>query len=585
MKRRLAAILAADVVGYSRLMEQDEASTLNALKSRRKEVLDPLVAKHHGRVFKVTGDGVLVEFASAVSAVQCAVELQREMTAANVGHPKDRHIVLRIGVNLGDVMVEGGDLYGSGVNVAARLEAIAEPGGILVSGTAYEYVRNKVEVDFNDLGLQNLKNIDVPVRVYGVADTTAVAVAATSPAAERPSIAVLPFTNMSGDPEQQYFSDGITEDIITELSRFRSLFVIARNSSFQYRDKAVDVRRVAHDLGVQYVVEGSVRKLGERLRFTAQLINASTGNHLWSERYDRDLRDIFTVQDDVTRSIVGALTVGLEDETLERAIRKHPESLQAYDHWLRGKRSIWARGLKNLQSRSHFERAIAIDPSYSAAYSGLAITYQMEALDFPLPVDFQSAYDKAFEFAQRAEALDDADYQAHVALAWPYLYRREYDRVKKHLERALKLNPNDADTLANATILLAYLGEPEEGIKFGEAALRLNPRHPDWYLGYLAQALFAARRYDECLAVRVLVPDVFIDSTFSGAALFAQMGRLDEARQWADKGIARLATTPGGALAVADGRVVQALLYNNPFRRQEDRDHFADGMRKAGVPG
>ncbi len=584
-QRRLAAILAADVVGYSRLMEADEGATLAALKARRRDVLDPLVAMHQGRIFKTTGDGVLVEFGSAVNAVQCAVDLQQGMVSANSSQPEDRHIILRIGVNLGDVTVESGDLYGDGVIIAARLEALAEPGGILVSGTAYDHVGTKVNAGFDDIGAQTLKNIAQPVRAYRVASVLAAATTAPKSVTDKPSIAVLPFTNMSGDPEQENFSDGISEDIITELSRFHGLFVIARNSSFTYKGKSVKVGTIGRELGVGYVLEGSVRRAGNRVRITAQLVDAGTGNHIWADRYDRELADIFAVQDDVTLSIVGALTVGLEDEALERARRKRPENLQAHEHWLRGKRSIWTTGPKNLESRRHFERAIAIDPGYSAAYSGLAITYQMEALDFPLPADFRSAYDKAFECAKRAIELDDADYQAHIALAWPYLYRREYDRARRHLEQALTLNPNDADTLANAAMLFAYLGEPNEGVKCGENALRLNPRHPDWYLGYLAQALFAARRYDEGLTVRVRVPAVYIDSSFNGAALLAQMGHLDEARRWAEKGIARLAATPGGAMAVAEGRIIQALLDNNPFRRQEDQDHFADGMRKAGVPG
>ena len=395
--RRLAAILVADVVGFSRLMATDEAGTMAALKARRRDVLEPLVANHQGRVFKTTGDGVLVEFASAVNAVQCAVELQQGMAAANEGRTEERHIILRIGVNLGDVMVEGGDLYGDGVNIAARLETLAEPGGILVSGTAHDHIGSKVKVAFEDMGAQTLKNIAQPVRAYRVAATPVVAVATPKHVSDKPSIAVLPFTNMSGDPEQEYFSDGITEDIITELSRFRSLFVIARNSSFVYKGKPIKVGTVARELGVKYVLEGSVRRAGSRVRVTAQLVDAASGNHVWAERYDRELADIFAVQDDVTRSIVGALTVGLEDEALERARRKRPENLQAYEHWLRGKRAIWTTGESNLQSRRHFERAIAIDSNYSAAYSGLAITYQMETLDFPLPADFQTAYDKAFQ--------------------------------------------------------------------------------------------------------------------------------------------------------------------------------------------
>ncbi|HEX6093330.1 MAG TPA: adenylate/guanylate cyclase domain-containing protein, partial [Dongiaceae bacterium] len=289
VQRRLAAILAADVVGFSRLMEADEAGTLAALKARRKDVLEPLVARHEGRVFKVTGDGVLVEFASAVNAVQCAIDLQQAFGDANGDLPEERRIVLRLGVNLGDVMVEGGDLYGDGINIAARLQALADPGGILVSATAHDHVKNKLKAGFDDLGPQALKNLAEPVRAFRVAGISAMAAAPAKAPANKPSIAVLPFTNMSGDPEQQYFSDGITEDVITELSRFRSLFVIARNSSFQFRDKAVDIRRVARELGVQFVVEGSIRKLGGNLRITAQLIDAATGNHLWAERFDSAL--------------------------------------------------------------------------------------------------------------------------------------------------------------------------------------------------------------------------------------------------------------------------------------------------------
>jgi len=289
VRRRLAAILAADVVGYSRMMERDEAGTLAALKQRRKATLEPLVARHQGRVFKVTGDGVLVQFDSAVNAVECAIELQQEMATANQSLPDDRHIILRIGVNLGDVIVEGSDLYGEGVNVAARLESIVEPGGILVSGTAHDYIRNKIKVRFDDLGPQTLKNITEPVRAYRVSDTPVVAAAAISHAADKPSIAVLPFANMSGDSAQDYFSDGITEDIITELSCNHGLLVIARNSSFQYRAAAVDVKRIGRELGAQYVVEGSVRRGGEHVRITAQLIDAATGGHVWAHRYDRGL--------------------------------------------------------------------------------------------------------------------------------------------------------------------------------------------------------------------------------------------------------------------------------------------------------
>lgn len=336
VRRRLAAILAADVVGYSRMMERDEAGTLAALKHRRKVTLEPLVARHQGRVFKVTGDGVLVQFDSAVNAVQCAIDLQQEMAAANQPLPDDQRIVLRIGVNLGDVMVEGSDLYGEGVNVAARLESIVEPGGILVSATTHDYVRNKIKVRFDDVGPQSLKNIAEPVRAYRVSDTPAVAAASISHAADKPSIAVLPFINMSGDSAQDYFSDGITEDIITELSCNHGLLVIARNSSFQYRATAVDIKRIGRELGAQYVVEGSVRRGGEHVRITAQLIDAATGGHIWAHRYDRALQDIFAIQDEVTTAIVGTVVGQIQAAGIDRTRRKRTDSMAAYDYFLRG---------------------------------------------------------------------------------------------------------------------------------------------------------------------------------------------------------------------------------------------------------
>jgi adenylate cyclase len=309
-RRRLAAILAADVVGFSRLMEKDEAGTLGALKDRRKQVLDPLVARHEGRVFKVTGDGVLVEFGSAVNAVECAVELQEGMAAANTGVPEDRHIVLRIGINLGDVMVEGGDRYGEGINIAARLEGLAEPGGILVSGTTYDHVQSKVKVGFEDLGAQGLKNIAQPVRAYRIVKGAGSEKPTVRPKTDKPSIALLPFVNMSGDPGQEFVANGITENIITGLSKFRDLLVIASTSTFTYKGRAVKIQDVSRDLGVQYVLEGSVQRAGDRIRITAQLIDGDTGRHVWSQRYDRSADDIFAVLDEVTDMIVASLAAG-----------------------------------------------------------------------------------------------------------------------------------------------------------------------------------------------------------------------------------------------------------------------------------
>jgi adenylate cyclase len=334
VQRRLAAILAADVVGYSRLMEQDEAGTLATLKARRKEVLEPLIVRHQGRIFKVTGDGVLVEFGSAVNAVQCAVDLQQRMAAANGDLPDARRIVLRVAVNLGDVMVEGGDLYGDGVNIAARLEGIAEPGGILISGTAYDYIKNKVPVGFDDLGTQTLKNIAEPVRVYRVVGTPAVQAKPSGASTDRPSIAVLPLANMSGDQEQQYLGDGITEDIITELSRYRSLRVIARNSSFQFRGPSVDLAAVRRKLGVQFVAEGSIRRIGSHLRLAVQLIDTATESHVWAERYDREAKDIFAVQDDMSRAIAAILEGRVAASGAEQARRRPTKDWAAYDYFL-----------------------------------------------------------------------------------------------------------------------------------------------------------------------------------------------------------------------------------------------------------
>lgn len=588
LQRRLAAIMVADVVGYSRLMEQDEAATIAAVRDRRKSILEPLISAHGGRIVKTMGDGVLIEFASAVNAVASALDLQRKMTDANRELPESRHILLRIGINLGDVVGEGPDIYGEGVNVASRLESLAEPGGVCISAKVQEELPGKIHAASEDMGEIQLKNIARPIRVYHIGPATRDRAApSTSPVRkdDKPSIAVLPFTNMSGDPEQEYFSDGITEDIITEISRFRNLIVIARNSSFAYKGGATSIAKVGRELGVAYVLEGSVRRSGNRVRITAQLVDARSGSHIWADRFDREITDMFAVQDEITQKIVGMLAVGLEDDALERAKRKQPESLIAYDHWLRGKRLLWTVGQNNLEARRHFEKAAAADTDFSRAYSGLAVTYQMEALDFPIASEAATAYESAHSAARRAIDLDEADYQAHISLAWPLLYlRHDFEGMKKHIDRAILLNPNDADTLAHAAYMLALYGEADHAVACAETAMRLNPRHSDWYTAFYSTALFTARRYPEAMAARLRAADYFIDSTFCGAAILAELDRLDEARQWADRAVARLRARPGGAEQAARG-CIQLLLDNNPYRRAEDRSHFADAMRKAGVPG
>jgi adenylate cyclase len=583
VNRRLAAILAADVVGFSLMMGRDEVGTLAALRDLRQGLIDPCIARSQGRVFKATGDGVLAEFPSVVNAVRCAVEIQQGLVLRNAALPTEQAMLMRIGVNLGDVIAERDDVLGDGVNLATRLEGIAPPGGIAVSATVRENVGTRLDLTFNDLGERALKNIAQPVRVFTVAAPSDPVLPGPLARREKPSIAVLPFTNMSGDAEQEFFSDGITEDIITELSRFRDLFVIARNSTFTYKGRAVNIRQVGRDLGAAYALEGSVRRAGNRVRITAQLIDTATGNHIWADRFDGGLEDVFQVQDEITRKIVGMLTLGLENDALDRARRKPPESLAAYEHWLRGKRLLWTDGQDNRQARQHFESAARIDPGFSRAWSGMAVTWQMEALGFWNSADWRPFYGRALECAEKALELDDADYQAHVVLAWPLLYLHDYNRMRKHIDRAIQLNPNDADTLGNATYLLGIYGDGAAAVACGEAAARLNPRFPDWYETFLSTALFAARRYEEAWVVRQKHPDYFIDSTFFGAAILARLGRLDEARAWGTRAAARLAERFGGAAHLPKS-CVQMMMDNNPYRLPEDRAHFRDALLLAGLP-
>jgi adenylate cyclase len=571
-QRRLAAILAADVVGYSRLMEVDEADTLATLKVRRKEVLEPLVAKHQGRVFKVTGDGVLIEFASAVNAVQCAVDLQRGMATANGDQTDNHHIVLRIGVNLGDVMVEGSDLYGNGVNVAARLEALAEPGGILISGTAYDYVRNKVKVGFDDFGPQTLKNISEPVRAYRVTSTPAVATTPTNAATGKPSIAVLPFADMSGDPGQQYFSDGITEDIITELSRFHDLSVRARNTSFQFRDKTIDVRRLGHELSVQYVVEGSVRRMGERMRITAQLIDAASGNHLWAERFDRDQLEIFAVQDQVVRTIVATLVGRLEAAGAEQAGRKPPMSLAAYEFVLRGVAIPYGNLETEAERRRMFEKAIALDQGYGRPHALLAHAMFLEWFRDMSGSD--ATLDRAFGLAKKAVALDENDSTCQFVLGWLHLFRRSFDLAEQYYQRALELNPNNPEQVARMGFLDVFMGRPDAAIEWLMQAKLLDPYfNPISYYHALGTAYFVAQRYDEAIAAfsRSSTMPVWVQAYL--AACHALTGKIDLAKSFAAE-VVRLTSDFSSVRLVA----------KEPYKRLSDRELLLDGLRKAGLP-
>ena len=489
VEHRLAAILAADVVGYSRLMAADEADTLIRLKRLIAEFVEPTIAEHRGRLFKTMGDGLLVEFGSAIEAVKCAVTWQEGIAEQQPDLPDDRRMLFRIGINLGDVIIEGGDVFGDGVNVAARLQALAEPGGILVSGSLHEQVQGKVEFSFLDHGEQKLKNIPRPVRAYRV-DTAAakpmVAPAAlTTPPAlpDQPSIAVLPFTNMSGDPEQEYFADGMVEDIITALSRFKEVFVIARNSSFVYKGRAVDIREVGRELGVRYVLEGSVRKAANQVRISAQLIDASTGAHLWADRFEGAIGDVFHLQDQITASVVGAIAPTLRQAEIERARRKPPANLDAYDYLLRALPYVIANTpVEAAEAIRLLGEALRLDPNYAYAHGLLATAYGQI---FRSAVGEQREESKQLgtEHARKAVALGTDD---SAALAYGgfmlLLIGQDVDSARTALEKAVALNPNSAIALTYRSLVLALTGESQAAIDDAMKALRLSPLDTSNYL-------------------------------------------------------------------------------------------------------
>jgi adenylate cyclase len=542
-RRRLAAILAADVVGYSRLMERDEAGTLAALKVRRKEVLEPLVAKHQGRVFKVSGDGVLVEFASAVNAVQCAIDLQQGMAAANAGQLIDRHIVLRVGVNLGDIMVEGSDLYGDGVNIAARLEALADPGSVLVSQAVFSHVRGKTKLDFEDLGERNLKNIKEAVRVYKI--SVAAISAGKSGLPANPSIAILPFTNMSGDPEQEYFSDGITEDIITDLSRISSLFVAARNTAFTFKGKAVEVVEAARRLNVGYVLEGSVRKAGQRVRITVQLIDGQTGGHLWAERYDRDFGDIFALQDEISKNVVEALRIKLLPKELSAITTRSTTNVEAYECYLRGRAMLqetWNDRAKLNLARKIFERAAEMDPEYAKAYAGMADCDTLLWICGDIDVSFEIMLANASKALRLAPHLAEAHASKGLAL---YMSGHPKEAASS-FEHAITLDPD----LWVAHTLYAFscrdTGRFEKAALLYGRAAELNPT--DWLSqSMLAEVYTALGQPEFCkLAARkamvrfetalVQNPDN-AEALSQGAATLVYLGESAKAEEWAKRAI------------------------------------------------
>ncbi len=504
MERRLAAILVADVVGYARLMGDDEAATFEALKDHREELIEPAIAAHRGRVVKLVGDGLLAEFPSVVEAVECGVEIQRAMVGRNTDVAPDRRIEFRVGINLGDVIVEDDDLYGDGVNVAARLEGLAEPGGITVSGTVHEHVGNRLDLPFEDLGEHKVKNIAKPVRIYRVrwsaGESTTAAPTAAAATDDRPAVAVLPFTNMSGDPEQEYFSDGLTEDIITALAHWRSFPVIARNSTFTYKDKSVDIKQAARELDARYLLEGSVRKGGQRIRITAQLIDGVSGHHIWAERYDRELDDIFEVQDEIAQRITAIVAPELVKAEVKRSTAKRPEDLDAWDCWLRGMAMTRRRTEEDIaKARELFERAIAIQPDYSDAHTGLSMTHHYDIL-LHVAKDRMATANLALEAARNAVEFDESSSTAHHALGTAYQWLERHDDAVREAEIAVALNPNDARGLHALGNKSDLVGDPR-GIARMEKAQKLNPRDAQLFthLAFLARAYLNTGAYDEAL--------------------------------------------------------------------------------------
>jgi adenylate cyclase len=540
MERRLAAILAADVVGYSRLMEQDEAGTMVALKARRKGVLEPLVARFEGRVFKVVGDGVLVEFGSAVKAMECAVELQQGMAAANSDLPEACHILLRIGLNLGDVMVEGGDLYGDGVNIAARLEALAEPGGICASAKLRDEIGRKLDLSFDDLGEQTLKNLASPVRVYRV--RSGAEPPAVRPAlADKPSIVVLPFTNMSGDPEQEYFSDGITEDIITDLSQVSALFVVARHTAFAFKGRPIQLPQAARELSVRYVLEGSVRRAEARVRITAQLIDGASGGHLWARRYDRDLTDIFALQDEIAASIVEALKVKLLPEERATIANRSTSDVEAYQYYLMGRPLLLNIGDKHAlrSARRFFVKATEIDPRYARAHAGIA---DSDALLW-VAGDIEISFNEILANSNKALALDPNLAEAHSSRGLAYFLSGRFDEATTAYERAIRLNPNLFEAHLFYADSCRGMGLYERAATLFERAAELKP--------------------DDYIALCVL------------ASLYKTLGRPEEfvstARRCLERARAEIAAHPTNALAISFGAVAWAYVGNNA-RAQEYAD-------------
>jgi adenylate cyclase len=576
-KRKLSAILSADVKEYSRLMGDDELATVRTLEAYR-EMIAEVIRNYNGRVVDSPGDNILAEFLSVVDAVESAVEIQKELKAKNAELPENRKMEFRIGINLGDVIEEGERIYGDGVNIAARVENLAEGGGICVSGTAYDQIENKLPMRYENLGEHSVKNITKPVRVYRVkmeAENVVSEVSKRLELPDKPSIAVLPFVDMSGDPDQEYLSDGITEEIITGLSKIPKIFVIARNSTFTYKGKPVKVQKVSKELGVQYVLEGSVRKAGNRIRITAQLVDAIIGHHLWAERYDRDLGNIFALQDEITMKIITALQVELTDGEQARVASKGTDSIEAYFKWLQAHEYyLRLNGDDNMLARQLSEEAIALDPDYAAAYTTLGWTYALDARAGWSESPKHSLV-QAEKLAQKAVALDDKLPEARQLLGLLYLMKFQYEKSIAEHEKAIALNPNQADNHALLGMSLVYACKPEEAIVSLKKAIRLNPIPPSYYFVKLGRAYRIKEQYEEALASCKKALDQNPKDLFGYvdlAATYILIGNKERARDAAAEVLKRHPKFS-----------IKHFVNSIPFKKQSENELLIKALRKAGL--
>lgn len=575
-KRKLSAVLSADVKGYSRLMGQDETGTVTRLKKYRSLMTD-MIQQYRGRVVDSPGDNILAEFASVVDATECAVKIQKKLKNRNLDLPKDRRMEFRIGINLGDVIEDEDRIYGDGVNIAARIERLAEGGGICVSGSVFDQIEEKIPLAFEDLGKLSVKNIKKPVQVYRInvepEDSLMVEDVAKLP--DELSIAVLPFENMSGDPEQEYFSDGLTEEIITGLSKLPHLLVIARNSTFTYKGKAVKVQQVSREMGAKYVLEGSVRSAGGRVRITAQLVAGTTGQHLWADRYDRELKDIFAIQDEITMNIMIALQVKLTDGEQARLQAKYTNNLEAYVKYLQaGEYLLQFSKESNVIAKQKYEESIALEPEYAPAYAALALIYLQEVWHGWCATPEQSGA-MAMQYAQKCVALDESLWSAHAVLGMIHLVLRQWDKAVEESEVAVSLSPNSADNVVMLAVVYRTVGRVEEALSVLEKAMRLNPMPPNWYLHEFGSCYRLMGRYEEAIAVLKKVlhrsPD-YLNSRLNLITTYVLSGKEEAARSEA---IEVLKQSPDFS--------VNRFLKHFPYKDQKILDVLKDSLIKAGL--